>query len=182
LDRGLGHRVYLRYYVKVLPNTVHKSKIPNLFRAGPRAPLVDHREAFRACGRSRLCLNAGAKRSLRHRILDNCVPPAVVLRLAGVDNSEKTLLNDLNFLNYIPASENRRRTVLATPITAPMVGKILKVEKNVGDHVDEDDVVIVMEAMKMEIPVVAPTSGTLKELKIAPGQAVEADQVLGQIE
>jgi acetyl-CoA carboxylase biotin carboxyl carrier protein len=71
---------------------------------------------------------------------------------------------------------------LATPITAPMVGKILKVEKNVGDHVDEDDVVIVMEAMKMEIPVVAPASGTLKELKVAAGQAVEADQVLAQIE
>ena len=71
---------------------------------------------------------------------------------------------------------------MATPITAPMVGKILKVEKNVGDHVDEDDVVIVMEAMKMEIPVVAPTSGTLKALKVAPGHHVEADQVLGEID
>jgi acetyl-CoA carboxylase biotin carboxyl carrier protein len=71
---------------------------------------------------------------------------------------------------------------LATPITAPMVGKVLKIEKNVGDRIEEDDVVIVMEAMKMEIPVVAPTSGTLKELKVTPGQAVEADQVLGQIE
>jgi biotin carboxyl carrier protein len=63
-----------------------------------------------------------------------------------------------------------------------MVGKILKIEKQVGDHVDEDDVVIVMEAMKMEIPVVAPTGGTLKDLKVAPGQAVEADQILGEIE
>jgi biotin carboxyl carrier protein len=63
-----------------------------------------------------------------------------------------------------------------------MVGKILKFEKNVGDHVDEDDVVVVMEAMKMEIPVVAPTGGTLKELKVTPGQAVEADQVLAEIE
>jgi acetyl-CoA carboxylase biotin carboxyl carrier protein len=63
-----------------------------------------------------------------------------------------------------------------------MVGKILKIEKNVGDRVEEDDVVIVMEAMKMEIPVVAPVTGTLKELSITPGQAVEADQVLGQIE
>jgi biotin carboxyl carrier protein len=63
-----------------------------------------------------------------------------------------------------------------------MVGKVLKIEKNVGDRIEEDDVVIVMEAMKMEIPVVAPTSGTLKELKVTPGQAVEADQVLGQIE
>jgi acetyl-CoA carboxylase biotin carboxyl carrier protein len=63
-----------------------------------------------------------------------------------------------------------------------MVGKILKIEKNVGDRVDEDDVVIVMEAMKMEIPVVAPVGGTVKELKVAPGQAVEADQILGEIE
>ncbi len=55
---------------------------------------------------------------------------------------------------------------MATTVEAPMVGKILKIEKNVGDHVDEDDVVIVMEAMKMEIPIVAPASGTLKEVKV----------------
>ena len=71
---------------------------------------------------------------------------------------------------------------MATTVEAPMVGKILKIEKNVGDHVDEDDVVIVMEAMKMEIPIVAPTSGTLKEVKVAPGQAVEAEQELAVIE
>jgi len=63
-----------------------------------------------------------------------------------------------------------------------MVGKILKIEKQVGEHVDEDEVVIVMEAMKMEIPVVAPSSGVLKELKVSPGQAVEAEQVLAIIE
>jgi len=71
---------------------------------------------------------------------------------------------------------------LATPITAPMVGKILKVEKNVGDRVDEDEVVLVMEAMKMEIPVVAPASGVLKEMKVSAGQAVEADQLLAEID
>ena len=63
-----------------------------------------------------------------------------------------------------------------------MVGKILKLEKNAGDHVDEDEVIIVMEAMKMEIPIVSPASGTLKELKVAIGQAVEAEQVLAVIE
>ena len=71
---------------------------------------------------------------------------------------------------------------MATSVEAPMVGKILKIEKQVGDHVDEDEVVIVMEAMKMEIPVVAPSSGVLKELKVSPGQAVEAEQVLAVIE
>ncbi len=63
-----------------------------------------------------------------------------------------------------------------------MVGKILRIEKNVGDRVDEDDVVIVMEAMKMEIPVVSPASGVIKVIKISPGQAVEAGDLLAEIE
>ncbi|MGH7833334.1 MAG: acetyl-CoA carboxylase biotin carboxyl carrier protein subunit [Candidatus Binatia bacterium] len=71
---------------------------------------------------------------------------------------------------------------MATPITAPMVGKILKVEKKVGDRVEEDDVVLVMEAMKMEIPVVAPAAGTVREIKVTPGQAVEAEDILAEID
>jgi biotin carboxyl carrier protein len=71
---------------------------------------------------------------------------------------------------------------LATNVEAPMVGKILKVEKQVGERVEEDEVVIVMEAMKMEIPVVAPATGTIKEINVAPGQAVEAEQILAVIE
>lgn len=71
---------------------------------------------------------------------------------------------------------------MATSVTAPMVGKILKVEKNVGDRVAEDDVIIVMEAMKMEIPIVAPSAGVIKEIKVAPGQAVEAEHILAEIE
>lgn len=71
---------------------------------------------------------------------------------------------------------------MATNVEAPMVGKILKIEKNVGDHVEEDEVVVVMEAMKMEIPIVAPTSGVLREIKVSPGQAVEAEEVLAVIE
>jgi biotin carboxyl carrier protein len=76
----------------------------------------------------------------------------------------------------------KRRGALATTVEAPMVGKILKIEKQVGEHVEEDDVVLVMEAMKMEIPIVAPVAGVLKELKVAPGQAVEAEQELAVID
>lgn len=71
---------------------------------------------------------------------------------------------------------------LATPVTAPMVGKILRIEKRVGDAVDEDEVIVVMEAMKMEIPVVSPASGTVKEIKVSPGQAVEAEDILAEID
>lgn len=71
---------------------------------------------------------------------------------------------------------------MATTIEAPMVGKILKIEKQLGDRVEEDDVVLVMEAMKMEIPVVAPEAGVVKEMKVSVGQSVEAEQVLAVIE
>jgi len=80
--------------------------------------------------------------------------------------------------NYL----NQKERPLATTVEAPMVGKILKIEKQVGDHVEEDDVVMVMEAMKMEIPIVAPAGGTLKEIKVSPGQAVEAEQALAVID
>jgi biotin carboxyl carrier protein len=62
-----------------------------------------------------------------------------------------------------------------------MVGKILKIEKNVGDRVEEDEIVVVMEAMKMEIPIVAPVSGVIREIKVSPGQAVQAEDTLAEI-
>ena len=71
---------------------------------------------------------------------------------------------------------------MATSVTAPMVGKILKIEAGPGASVEEDDVVIVMEAMKMEIPVVAPAGGTVKTVKVEVGQSVEAGQELAEIE
>lgn len=71
---------------------------------------------------------------------------------------------------------------MATTLEAPMVGKILRIEKQAGAHVDEDEVVLVMEAMKMEIPIVAPVGGTVKEIKVSPGQAVEAEEALAIID
>lgn len=63
-------------------------------------------------------------------------------------------------------------------ITAPMGGKILNVLVDVGDSVNENDEVLILEAMKMELPVVATSSGTVKEVKCSKGDAVEADTVL----
>jgi len=63
-----------------------------------------------------------------------------------------------------------------------MVGKIVSVSVKVGDKVKEDDQVAVLEAMKMEMPVVAPAAGTIKEVKVAPGQEVEAEAVIAMIE
>jgi biotin carboxyl carrier protein len=71
---------------------------------------------------------------------------------------------------------------MATAVTVPMVGKIVSVTVKVGDKVKEDDQVAVLEAMKMEMPVVAPASGTVKEIKVAAGQEVEAEAVIAVIE
>lgn len=71
---------------------------------------------------------------------------------------------------------------MAEQITAPMVGKVLEVQCKVGDKVKEDDVLLLLEAMKMEIPVVAPVAGTIKELKVVAGDTVEADTILAVIE
>ena len=71
---------------------------------------------------------------------------------------------------------------MGTPVTVPMVGKIVSVSVKVGDKIKEDDQVAVLEAMKMEMPVVAPVTGTVKEIRVAPGQEVEAEAVIAVIE
>ena len=67
-------------------------------------------------------------------------------------------------------------------IKAPMGGKVLDVKVKVGDVINENDEMIILEAMKMELPIVATSSGTVKEIKCNNGGAVEADAVLVVIE
>jgi biotin carboxyl carrier protein len=71
---------------------------------------------------------------------------------------------------------------MATEVTVPMVGKIIGVNVKVGDAVSEDDQIATLEAMKMEMPIVSPVTGTVKEVKVSAGQEVEADTVLAIIE
>jgi len=71
---------------------------------------------------------------------------------------------------------------MGTPVTVPMVGKIVSVSVKVGDKIKEDDQVAILEAMKMEMPVVAPVTGTVKEICVAAGQEVEAEAVIAVIE
>jgi acetyl-CoA carboxylase biotin carboxyl carrier protein len=71
---------------------------------------------------------------------------------------------------------------MATEVTVPMFGKIVSVAVKVGDQVNEDDEIASLEAMKMEMPIVAPVSGVIKELKVSAGQEVEADAVIAILE
>ena len=67
-------------------------------------------------------------------------------------------------------------------IIAPMGGKIIDVKVKVGDAVNEGDEVVILEAMKMELPVAAEASGTVKEVKCNKGDTVEAEGVLVVLE
>ncbi len=69
-----------------------------------------------------------------------------------------------------------------TNVTSEVIGTVWKVEKNAGDSVAEGDLIMILESMKMEIPVEAPVPGTLVEIKVAPDDSVEEDQILCLIE
>ena len=66
-------------------------------------------------------------------------------------------------------------------IEAGAAGKVFKLEKKVGDAVKKGDAVVIIEAMKMEIPVVAPQDGTVASIDVAVGDAVEAGAVLATL-
>ncbi|MCB6202928.1 biotin/lipoyl-containing protein [Extibacter muris] len=66
-------------------------------------------------------------------------------------------------------------------VKAGAAGKVFKIEANVGQSVKKGDAVVIIEAMKMEIPVVAPEDGTVASIDAAVGDAVEAGAVLATL-
>ena len=69
----------------------------------------------------------------------------------------------------------------AAPVEAPMPGKILNVKAGVGTAVKKGDVILILEAMKMENDVVAPEDGTVASINVSAGDAVEAGDVLATL-
>jgi biotin carboxyl carrier protein len=66
-------------------------------------------------------------------------------------------------------------------IEAPAPGKILRVLAEVGKPIAKGDRILMMEALKMELPITAPVGGTLKALNVSAGQTVEAGDSLAVI-
>jgi biotin carboxyl carrier protein len=71
---------------------------------------------------------------------------------------------------------------MATQVEAQIAGSVWKIEKSLGDSVDEDEVILIIESMKMEIPVEAPCSGRLAELRVREGDAIAEGAILAVIE
>jgi len=67
-------------------------------------------------------------------------------------------------------------------VKAPMGGKVIDVLVKPGDTVEEGEEVVIIEAMKMEMPIVSDDAGTVKAVNCKEGDAVDADAVLVVLE
>jgi acetyl-CoA carboxylase biotin carboxyl carrier protein len=71
---------------------------------------------------------------------------------------------------------------MSEEVTAPVSGNVWKILVKVGDAVQSEDELMILEAMKMENPIYAPVDGKIAAIKVAVGDQVEANQVLMVIE
>jgi oxaloacetate decarboxylase alpha subunit len=67
------------------------------------------------------------------------------------------------------------------PVTAPLAGNIWKVEVSAGQQVEEGEVLLILEAMKMETQIVAPKAGLVSNISVNPGDAVKVGDLLVSI-
>ncbi|MCR9277559.1 MAG: acetyl-CoA carboxylase biotin carboxyl carrier protein subunit [Pseudomonadaceae bacterium] len=66
-------------------------------------------------------------------------------------------------------------------VESEVTGRVWQLHCEVGQQVAEDDVLMILESMKMEIPVLAPADGTVAEILVAVEEAVDEDQVLARL-
>jgi propionyl-CoA carboxylase alpha chain len=85
-------------------------------------------------------------------------------------------------LRALPRFAEPELELAAGSLVAPMPGVVREVRAAVGDRVAKGDVLLVLEAMKMETPIRAPAAGRLTELRASAGQQVEAGALLAVIE
>jgi biotin carboxyl carrier protein len=71
---------------------------------------------------------------------------------------------------------------MPTEVAAQITGNVWKIEKAVGDAVVEGDVILILESMKMEIPVEAPCGGRIREIRVREGDSIEEDSILAVID
>jgi biotin carboxyl carrier protein len=67
-------------------------------------------------------------------------------------------------------------------VEVPLTGKIIKINVKAGDIVKEDDVLVVLESMKMENPIVTPVSGKVSKVTVTVDQVVKAGEVIAVID
>jgi propionyl-CoA carboxylase alpha chain len=125
-------------------------------------------------------------------VLLSATPDEVVLEVAGVEHRMAVRLADGDVdvdgdgwavsLTALPRFPDASAHVAAGSLIAPMPGTVTAVHVSVGDEVSAGQPLLVLEAMKMQHPVVAGTAGVMRSLDVVPGAQVDAGTVLAVIE
>ena len=100
--------------------------------------------------------------------------PALTGRIVGEPSTPATILRSL--------SRAQEACLVVTDVEAHITGTVWKIEVEVGDRVEEGDTVVVLESMKMEMPVEAEDPGVVTEIRCEEGQSVAEGDTLVVLE
>jgi propionyl-CoA carboxylase alpha chain len=144
-----------------------------------------------ACGRTGVSADVGGE-SLETLRVGSCEPGAVELELDGVRRRfDVHAVGDTWYvdspLGHSALRELDRfpqpgRHVAPGSLVSPMPGSVVSVAVSVGERVEHGDLLLVVEAMKMEHRITAPAAGTVTEIGVDAGQAVEKGTVLAVVD
>lgn len=107
---------------------------------------------------------------------------------AIITNISDTIASPVTTVSSNSQTTNQpNKTSSVTPgtgesVKAPMPGSILKINKKKGDSVKAGDVIMILEAMKMENEIVATRDGTITSITVSKGAAVDTDDILAYID
>ncbi len=82
---------------------------------------------------------------------------------------------------FLETTAESRKVNSCGVVAAPMAGKILDIKVSEGDNVTQGDLLIILEAMKMENEISSPASGQIKSIKVSKNQTVDSGEVLLEI-
>ena len=91
------------------------------------------------------------------------------------------IINENTENNAQPSNSNSVSNETGLIVKAPLAGNIFKIEKNIGDNIQEDETIVVLEAMKMETTIKTPTSGKIKNIFIKNGDKVQSGDPLFEV-
>jgi oxaloacetate decarboxylase alpha subunit len=91
------------------------------------------------------------------------------------------IINGNTETNAQPSNSNSVSNETGLIVKAPLAGNIFKIEKNIGDDIQEDETIIVLEAMKMETTIKTPKSGQIKNIFIKNGDKVQSGDPLFEV-
>ena len=102
------------------------------------------------------------------------------------ENDNKATVNgktyDIDIKEGVKTPSSSNNTVEVKEVKAALPGNVLRIEANVGDTVNENDVLLVVEAMKMETEIKSPFSGVVKSILVEQGDQIQTGQVLFEVE